>query len=186
MLKIALVGKMRSGKGEFSKALQLFEPFTEINFGDGVRDVYNVIFPFVTTKRKDRKRLQYIGQSLRVENEDVWVDLALSKIIPKMNTENIIVTDVRQRNEAKALQELGFTLVKIEASDAKRLDRMIAENDVFVMEDLKHETEMEIDEIICDYIIENNGSVESLSFLAQKLLTVVNSPFEVNKKGTVL
>lgn len=61
----------------------------------------------------------------------------------------VVVADVRFKHEASRLKEMGAVLIKI--------NRNIKENDFS-----HHRSEMEIDEIICDYEIKNDSSIVNL------------------------
>lgn len=67
-------------------------------------------------KTKDRKFLQFIGTEwARTINDNVWVDLLKEKI-KQNNNHNIYISDVRFKNEFKALKDHGFTCIQINGS----------------------------------------------------------------------
>ena len=75
---------------------------------------------------------------------------------------NIVVTDVRQPNEATELRKLGFTIIKVVAPEHIRLERILAAKDNFNEEELHHETELNVDRCVYDYCITNDGTLEEL------------------------
>ena len=160
-LKIALMGKMRSGKDTVGEILIKEYGFRRYAFGDGIREIVDTYFPYASIHGKPRKHYQFIGQSLRQLDEDVWVNYCLDRAGDN-KYDNIVVTDVRQPNEVKAVLEEGFILVKIDCDDEIRIERMKASGDNFNLEDLNHETEQHIDKVEAPITITNNGSLEKL------------------------
>ena len=155
-MKIALVGKARSGKDTVADYLVAHYGFTEYKFSKGIRDVINLVRGEDATK--NRRELQDVGQGLRrALGEDVWVNYTLATV--KGDTP-VVISDCRQPNEAKRLREEGYLLIRVESDEEVRVQRMLAAGDTFTREDLNHETEQIGFE--CDSIIHNNGSLEEL------------------------
>ena len=160
-LKIALVGKMRSGKDTVGEQLINLYGFRRYAFGDGIKEIVETYFPLAWVDGKPRRHFQHIGQSLRELDEDVWVNYCLDKVSD--NTyDNIVITDARQENEVKALREAGFIIVKVICDEAIRIERMRANNDNFNLEDLQHETELYVDDVVADIELRNEGTLEEL------------------------
>lgn len=109
--------------------------------------------------RKDRNLLIAIGEHARQENPNFWVDL-LSQSIMQEEEKNpevsIFVSDLRMPNEAEALRELGFILVRIIKPDA---------------EIVNHPTDQNADFIHWDHVIENTGTLEEFK---QKIVELGN------------
>lgn len=155
--KIALTGKARTGKDYIADILcrELF--FRRYAFGDELKRTARILFPeHFKDDKKPRWLLQHYGQKMRELDADVWVK-AMFRRIEIENPARIVVTDLRQPNEYKELKERGFTVVKVVADDAVRLERMKANGDTFTEADLNHETERHVDSFIADHTIENNG-----------------------------
>lgn len=177
ILKVALFGKIRSGKDTVGKILIEEHGFNRFAFGDGIGEIIQKYFPEAWEGGKPRKHYQHIGQQLRVLNEDVWVNYLIRNVkmfesIRMVNgyLTNIVITDGRQLNEAKKLKEEGFLIVKITTPDEIRIERMKALGDVFSPEDLNHETELNVDMITPDVEIINDGNLEDLYIKVQKLI----------------
>lgn len=168
-MKIALFGKIRSGKDTVGKLLIEEYGFSRVAFGDGIGEIIKRYFPEAWVGGKPRKHYQHIGQQLRVLNPDVWINYLLKtveaweELDETMNiTSHTVVTDGRQVNEAKRLKEEGFVIVRVTTDTATRLERMKSLGDVFTKEDLLHETELNVDLIEPDIEIFNNGTLEDL------------------------
>lgn len=183
-MKIALFGKIRSGKDTVGKILIEEHHFRRFAFGDGIGEIIQTYFPEALTGGKPRKHYQHIGQQLRVLNPDVWINYLLNKVRSESMSHlqehhkngvvapsfNVVVTDGRQLNEAKRLKEEGFLIVKVTTDDEIRLERMKALGDVFSPEDLQHETELNVDLIKPDIEIFNNGTLEDLYIQIQRMI----------------
>jgi dephospho-CoA kinase len=163
-MKIAITGKMRVGKNTLADYFIEKEQCHQLAFGDGIKRVARAYFPHIVNQGKPRKLYQFIGQKFREIDPDVWVkDLDRTMInLMEQGVQNFIVTDVRQMNEYRYLKEKGFTIIKIEADDELRKERIIQAGDVFSPDDFYHETEIAVDSIPYDYLVTNNDTLDAL------------------------
>jgi dephospho-CoA kinase len=164
VVKIALCGKMRSGKDTVANFLREKHKFTGFRFSEGIWETIRLLYPQIYAKRhkeKPRKLLQDIGQKLREVDPNIWVNYTLQQI-EEVGEIRVVVTDLRQPNEYLALKEQGFFIVRVSAEDGIRLNRILAENDNFDIQDLYHETERHVDGFNVDFEIKNNGTIEEL------------------------
>lgn len=139
--KIAICGGMRSGKDTYADLLVERFGFKKFRFGDGIREVGKVAFPEAFNgKQKPRELLQGIGQQLREIDPDIWVNKVL-KDIESSQARNVVISDLRQPNEYKALREAGFYIVRIIAPLEQRIERAKASGDKFDLKAFSHETE---------------------------------------------
>lgn len=178
-MKIALFGKIRSGKNTVADILTEQHGFKQFAFGDGIGEIIETYFPEALQGGKPRRHYQHIGQQLRVLNPDVWVNYLLNAVSVEAHMRkkfanetdiNIVVTDGRQLNEAERLKKEGFLIVKVTAPEEVRIERMEASGDVFSLEDLQHETELNVDLIEPDVEIINDGTLEDLYIKVQKVI----------------
>lgn len=97
----------------------------------------------------NREILQKIGTSFRkLFGEDIWIKVLFKYLEYKGLDKNYIITDVRYKNEAKAIKERGGILI--------RVNRNTDSNDT-------HQSEVDLDDYDkFDFIIDNNGSVKEL------------------------
>lgn len=163
-MKVAIVGKIRSGKDTVGHMFIKEHGCFKLAFADGIGSVIRKYFPEAFKEGKPRRHYQHIGQEFRKLDPDVWIkDLTRTLTsLEERGITNFVITDMRQVNEASYLKEKGFTIIKVETADEIRLERMNAEGDTFTLEDLNHETELQVDEIPYDYLIDNNTTLEDL------------------------
>lgn len=169
-LKIGITGKMRSGKDQVAELIQSQlenngDSVRVIGFAEGIKDLLSYYTPKIFKEGKPRYAYQRVGQVMREVYEDVWVDRVIDRIkilVREDPNVNIIVKDVRQPNEFAALKKMGYTIIKVEADTSVRVARSLSSNDSFDISHLYHETELAVDTIKADYVIENNGTLDEL------------------------
>lgn len=187
-MKVALVGKMRSGKDTIAEYAEEKYDFTRFAFGDGIREVARMLFPDqMKNGNKPRSLLQGIGQTMRQFDNNVWVNKCFNIINGEIDFHGIfndgfrpIITDLRQPNEFAKCKEEGFITIKVHCDDEIRIKRILEKNDNFDKKDLEHETEMHIDAYNCDFIIHNNGSLEDLYRQFDNIVREINLNEKVN------
>lgn len=183
-LKIGILGEIRAGKDTVSELIEHEiresggKPTRFLAFSKGIHDVIQLTMPELYAKGKPRKALQDIGQELRKHKPDVWVDYLFNHgefAWAEIARDNIILTDVRQPNEAIRLQEKGFKIIKVTASDEVRAERAIRAGDNFTPEMFKHETEIAVHSCPYDYLIDNSFSIDVLEERVRVILEEVLS-----------
>lgn len=180
-IKIALTGKMRSGKDtvygilkdEFKTPSLGDKQVTQYTFGSRLKYFAHELFPDELSKGKPRKLYQEFGQLMRQIDPNVWINKVDEKVRRRVKYASYfnkegdasivsIITDLRQPNEYKYCRDNGFYIIRINASDKTRMARMKADGDNVSLGDLKHETETYVDSYDVDYEI-NNDSLSSSS-----------------------
>ena len=168
-MKIAILGKMRSGKDEFA-GFFIDYGLTKLSFGDEIGRVIAKYFPEAFLDGKPREHYQLIAQTFRKLRATIWID-QLDQTIRENGLTNVIVTDLRQQNEYEYLKANGYTIVKVEAADEVRLARIAAAGDVFNPQVFHHETEEAVDLVPYDYLVTNNGTISELMEQAEYVLS---------------
>lgn len=162
-MRVALTGRMRSGKDEAARHLVIRHGFQRLAFGDGIREVCRLVFPeFMASSSKPRALLQGVGQDLRRYDQDVWVKHVLRQLQALSPDANVVVTDLRQPNEWQALKGAGFKIIRISASEFNRRRRCRKSGDDFGDREFCHETEASVDRLSVDYEVFNDGPLDSL------------------------
>ena len=177
MLKIALTGKLRSGKDVIADRLFTDHGFElPISFGSSLKYYADKIFDVSEGYAKPRKLYQQFGQLCRTIDEDVWVkhaEFSVKQALDSRSTTGIVISDLRQPNEYEWCRRNGFVIVRVTASDEIRMARAIEANDDFSVHDFAHETEQYVDKFDVDYEIVNDGSLDELYAQVDAFITDV-------------
>lgn len=122
-IRIALSGKMTSGKSLVARHLVEKYQFAEYAFADKLKDIAKDIFRIKYEQKDERGRLvlQQLGQHMREIDPNVWVRYIL-KHLPSVG--NLVVSDVRYPNEYQTLKDLGFIMVRMYV-DRKSQEAMV-------------------------------------------------------------
>lgn len=172
-MKIALCGKMRAGKDTVADMLVKDYDFYQFKFSQGINEVIEKLFPEdVRSGKKLRRHQQIIGQSMRELDSDVWVKYTM-RTVHEFEGCNIVISDLRQSNEADALRREGFVIVKVEADTDVRIARIIESGDIFSPSQLNHETELSVDSIEADFVLTNNHGVDYLRLELTELIKLI-------------
>ena len=114
MSKIAVTGKMCSGKTTLCNYLCQIEPrFQIFSFGKKVKQVATDLFqmdPLV----KDRSLLTNLATKMREIDPDVWVNYIIRQC---KDVDYCLVDDLRYQNEYEALIKNGFQIIQLQVSD---------------------------------------------------------------------
>ena len=166
---IAICGRKFSGKSTVANLLHNATGYPVVSFADKLKDITCVLSgctreqledydfkenelvpdylrPYCLNAEKPTFRafLQHFGSEvMRGVNDDIWIDCTLSNC-----EENVIVSDCRFPNEAKAVKARGGIVIKVVRPDAQAKD--------------SHQSETQIDEIEPDYTIWNDTTLENL------------------------
>lgn len=166
---IAICGYKFSGKSTVARLLHNATGYEVVSFADKLKDITCVLSgctreqledydfkenelvpdylrPYCGNVKKPTFRafLQYFGSEvMRGVNDNIWIDCTLSNC-----GNDCIVSDCRFPNEAKAIKARGGIVIKVMRPDAK-------------VEDI-HQSETRIDEIVPDYTLWNDTTLENL------------------------
>lgn len=158
-MKIALCGKMCSGKSYVSKYLTQ-KGYQRYGFGDAVKKYCIEIF---LMKYKNRKLLQNFAQKIKEIDNDVWINY-LDSEIEKADTCNILVDDLRFLNEFNYLKKKKFLIIKLEIDNQlqiQRLKKTYTETYQEHIERINDISESFIDKIEADHVIKINKNNEN-------------------------
>jgi dephospho-CoA kinase len=181
VIKIALTGKIRSGKSTVSNHLYIRHSFNEVAFGDALKKNAHATFPWIYEWNKPRALYQTYGQLMRKIEPDVWIKHAERAVDGAIDFRTgigeaqvgVVITDLRQPNEYEWCRKNGFSIIRVTAPDEDRLFRAKIAGDDFNEADLEHETESHIDGFTVDYEIHNDGSVDDLKRQIDEIMEVI-------------
>lgn len=152
MIKIAFGYKRQIGKDTSCNYLIQKYGGVKLSFAQPLYDILHFAQDVCNFQQsKDRKFLQFIGTEwARSINENVWIDLLIEQV--KMcKHQNIYVSDLRFKNEFKALKDLNFICIKI--------DGLQQQQDGY----FNHQSDIDLDNFNgWDYTIKNFNSLDNL------------------------
>ncbi len=143
---IAFCGPSKSGKNHLANSLETFledkirkpHPVAFLSFADPLKDFFLDWYNHNNDTNHDREWLEQnkeayrnylilIGASARAANEDHWVNQLIQYmyILESLTSppSAYIITDLRFKNEAKKITELGGLVIKVEVSEETLLKR---------------------------------------------------------------
>ncbi|MEU5429022.1 hypothetical protein AB0H73_25995 [Streptomyces olivoreticuli] len=184
---VALIGRARAGKDSVGARLVARHDFVRVAFADPLRYAALDLDPIVSAEStalgalpirlsdtvrqhgwehakerpEVRRTLQRLGEAMRLHDPAIWLRLALTKVdtadrwaVP------VVITDVRHTNEAEALRERGFLLVRVvRPGDHGPVSR----------DEQQHISETALDDYPADAVLTNGGSLAELHQAADGL-----------------
>lgn len=147
-MKIAICGKMASGKTTMADWLVTQQGYKKASLGGKVKEIARDLFRM---KKKDRPLLQKIGMMMREVRASVWIDYVIGV---GDRYEDIVIDDVRFINEAKALHEAGWTIIRLNIDEDTQKERLKQTYDDWEVHWNNREdpSEMEVSQIPEEYV----------------------------------
>lgn len=170
IIKLAITGKMGTGKSSVTKIIEM-----ELT-GAYVSSYSRVIRETLTRLdlKPTRELMQATGDFFRKYDEHVWTNKLLKETMGLGKP--IIIEGTRYVFEAEKLRSEGFKIIKIEAPDnlrRKRIEEREKRNisNVEWIKWQKHGTEIYVDQIKADFILDNSDSYQKLN---EKIKLILN------------
>lgn len=176
---IALCAKMRAGKDEFYQiASELGYNVRRVAFGDTMKEDFHQLFPHIPVSPKPIELYQKFGQSLREIDEDIFIRKTIGAVLQHKSQLGIygidlpsyIYTDVRQPNEYEAVKKQGCILIRVNALNSVRIERMKTNGEEVTPQVLTADTEKHVDNFKVDFELSNNGTREEFKTQIKNLL----------------
>ena len=127
MIKVAFIGRQRSGKTTGAEALKLhvlssggFDwEKTHVymtSFGKAMKEQFERFTGEKFDKKEHRKMIQLFGQLHRRYQDNIWISYVQAELLnaERKDYSHFIVDDVRQANEVKWCKDNGFILIYID------------------------------------------------------------------------
>jgi cytidylate kinase len=149
-MKIAITGKICSGKSTLAEKLKTELKLEKHSFGNNVKKYAKELF---NMEYKDRKLIQDFAEKLKEIDNDIWIK-QLDKEIKDKN--NIVIDDLRFLNEYNYLKKNNFIIIKLlidKNQQIKRINNTYESKAFEHIERLDHVSELNIDNIDADLII---------------------------------
>lgn len=183
---VALMGRAGSGKDTAAARLVSRYQFVRVAFADPLKDSALRLDPIVGAESTSygslpirlsdvvrrygwdraknsypevRRTLQNLGETVRADDADFWLRMALDKVRTADRWSlPVVVSDVRYANEADALRSAGALMVRIERPGASAGG-----------EAARHVSELDLDAYPADVTIPNTGTLGHLDALVDAL-----------------
>lgn len=124
-MKIAITGKMCSGKSTIANMIKQLNPVYEIySYADKIKDIAIELFDM---KEKDRTLLINIANKMKSMDEDIWAKYLMKQL---KNKNNCIIDDLRFQNELDLLND-GWIIINLNIEyleQKKRIQRLYPNN----------------------------------------------------------
>ena len=169
-MKIAILGKMGSGKSTSANYLKEKYNFEIHSFGYPVKKFAKEIF---NDHSKNRKLIQDFAQKIKEIDPDVWIKYLINNVDLK---KNIVIDDLRFPNEYSVLKKNGFKIIKLSISDEFqeiRLKNTYPDNYQLHIERKNDISESYTDTIPFDYLYNvTSNSIEDLHRFLDNIIKI--------------
>ncbi len=120
-MKIAITGKMCSGKSTLSRIIQDLDPRYEIfSYGKKVKEVASDLFE-MDPQVKDRSLLINVATKMREIDSEVWSKYVIKQTL---NKEHCLIDDLRFQNELDELVKNNWIIIQLNISDDEQNKRI--------------------------------------------------------------
>jgi dephospho-CoA kinase len=169
---IGLIGKTRSGKDHLASTLhEMGFNVRRVAFGDIMKEKFFELFPHIPKNPKPTRELIHFGEAMRDIDPLVWVRPTMARAfhLETLRERNgldpvtYVFSDIRNIHEYEAVLKMGATMVKIEAHERVRIERMLELGERVSSEILRAPTETAMDDFMFHYKVQNNGSLEDFN-----------------------
>ena len=139
MMKIAITGKMCSGKSTLAQIIkETNQEYVIYSFGLKIKELAKDIF---NMKEKDRTLLTSIGTKMREIDPEVWTNYIIKQTEKETHC---IVDDLRYQNEYDILVKNGFKIIQLNISkenQEKRIKKVYPNNYKDHLDNRNHSSE---------------------------------------------
>jgi dephospho-CoA kinase len=165
---IIILGKAGVGKTTTANMFTTHSSgaFRKYALADKVKQIQQDLFPDLPGK--PRHVLQHIGMSMREIDPDVWIKYLDKTILIQGGIP--VIDDVRLANEYEHYISKGYISIRVVCDDDVRIERMRKRDGDVDLAALQHRTETELDDVECDYTIDNNGTTEQLAEQVDRII----------------
>lgn len=179
-MKLALSGKMFTGKTTFAKDLGIWG-FQRLSFADPLKDYCCQEFGITREQLEEHKNeyrawLQQTGQAMKVLHKDdqYWTKVLLAKLDGLSPKINVVIDDVRFPYELEPLEKRGFLHCHMMAPHDVRLFRGRQRHGPdFVIPDPEHISETALDGVLDPkktVVLRNDTTLTDTSLFAKMML----------------
>lgn len=166
-IKIALIGNAGTGKDTFVKFLRdapHLAGFQQIKLARILYIVQEFIYKMCGKSKdfnsQDGELLNFLDEHMRKINPNMMKDYFLEQLVKLRNISPVIICSDGRPADVPFLKDHDFIIVYISTNQHLSQDRRIKRGDVY-LGNPNHPTEENDKNIVVDYHIENNGTIEA-------------------------
>ena len=119
-MRIAICGKMGSGKTYIADLLNKKFNLVKISFAGKVKEIASDLFG---VEYKNRELLQNIADKMKDIDNDIWVKYVIKKINDD-KLDNVIIDDLRFPNELSYLKKHNFIIIALDIDENTQINRL--------------------------------------------------------------
>lgn len=160
-MKIAITGKICSGKSTLANKLKDKLKLEKHSFADKVKKYATEIFEM---EYKDRKLIQDFAEKMKELDNNIWIKQLDKEIKDKTH---IVIDDLRFENEYKYLKKNNYYIIKLvidKNQQIKRIEDLYKDKAHEHLKRLEHISECNIDKLNADLTI-NTADVDIKTIL---------------------
>jgi len=149
-MKIAITGKICSGKSTLANKLKNILKLEKCSFADNVKKYAKEIFEM---EYKDRKLIQDFAEKMKEIDNNIWIKQLDKEIKDKVH---IVIDDLRFENEYNYLKKNNYYIIKLvihKNQQIKRIEDLYKDKAHEHLERLEHISECNIDKLNADLTI---------------------------------
>ena len=161
-MKIAITGKICSGKSTLANKLKNILKLEKYSFADNVKKYAKEIFEM---EYKDRKLIQDFAEKMKEIDNNIWIKQLDKEIKDKVH---IVIDDLRFENEYNYLKKNNYYIIKLvidKNQQIKRIEDLYKDKAPEHLERLEHISECNIDKLNADLTINTKGEVVKVSYM---------------------
>lgn len=117
-LKIAFVGKNKSGRTWAADYLRVHHDFKKLSLNEGVDKMMRTFYYYGDHKRIPWEVRLRVYDALYEIDPSIWIGYLERRL--RTTTRDVVVDDPRYLNEINALKDLGFTVIRLTAPETRR------------------------------------------------------------------
>jgi len=150
VLRLAVSGKMRSGKDTLADRLVERYGFRRYAFADRLKEVARELFG-MPPGAKNRHLLVELGRKMCEIDKLVWVNHVLGQMPLRCD---VVISDLRFRYEYLALKAFDFVMVRVDSDEDARLRRIEKYGSRVDMALVNDQSETDLDDMEFDWVLD--------------------------------
>ncbi len=117
-IKIALVGKKKSGRFFIAQHLKLKHHYKNWKLLDGVERILRTLYGYHSWERIPWEKQIEVYDFFYKRDPNVWIEFLKTRL--EKTDKNIVINDARYINEVQELKKLGFVIIRVTAPEDRR------------------------------------------------------------------